>query len=150
MHQSCRRFTSQGVEPDLNWPNLTCIPARMPGSHKGRPEHATQLQLSLVLLSGICKLFIWRATSALISLVWKKLTRPLFPAPAADVPARAVGSMQAIDLLGAGWRLSSEDGKHHVTDAQLPAHALQILHQAGCIEDPLAGCGTVMDPSLMM
>lgn len=85
-------------------------------------------------------LSIWRATLALISLAWKKLTIPLAPA---TVPARPISSMQTLDLLGSGWRLSSGDGKHCVNEAHLPANALQILHRAGRIEDPLAGCETV-------
>lgn len=89
-------------------------------------------------------LSIGRATLALISLAWKKLTRSLAPVVStATAPARPISSMQALDLLGSGWRLSSGDGKHCVNEAHLPANALQILHQAGRIEDPLAGCETV-------
>ena len=48
--------------------------------------------------------------------------------------------MQTLNLLGSGWKLKSHDGKHVVEDAALPGQALQILHDAGLVEDPLHGC----------
>ena len=51
-----------------------------------------------------------------------------------------MSNMAVQDLLGAGWKLQSEDGKHAVADAPLPGQALQMLHDAGLVEDPLHGC----------
>ena len=48
-----------------------------------------------------------------------------------------------LDLLGGSWRLESEDGLHNLDDVQLPAQVLQLLHQAGLVEDPLAGWSTI-------
>ena len=51
-----------------------------------------------------------------------------------------MSNLTVLDLFGAGWKLQSEDGKHVVEDASLPGQALQILHDAGVVEDPLHGC----------
>ena len=58
--------------------------------------------------------------------------------PSAPLPVAC--GMQTVDLLHAGWCLQSQDGKHRVPDAALPAQALDLLHRAGLVGDPLAGC----------
>ena len=55
--------------------------------------------------------------------------------------AAAMSSPQTLDLLGSGWKLESADGKHVVEDVSVPGQALQMLHDAGLVDDPLHGCG---------
>ena len=50
-----------------------------------------------------------------------------------------MSDLQTLDLLGSGWKLESKDGKHVVEDATLPGQALQMLHDAGLVDDPLHG-----------
>ena len=47
--------------------------------------------------------------------------------------------LHTLDLLGSGWKLESMDGKHVVEHASLPGQALQMLHDAGLVDDPLHG-----------
>lgn len=43
-----------------------------------------------------------------------------------------------IDLTGAGWRLSG--GEHKNLPVAVPVHALQALHDAQLVPDPLYRC----------
>jgi hypothetical protein len=81
----------------------------------------------------------------MISSAWRLLTGSAVPGPVTSEPVHGASSMQTVDLLDAGWCLRSQDGKHCVQDAALPAQALQILHRAGVVGDPLAGCDAVAD-----
>ena len=54
-------------------------------------------------------------------------------------------SPHVLDLLGSGWKLQSEDGKHVVEDASLPGQALQMLFDAELVDNPLHGCGQLQE-----
>ena len=83
----------------------------------------------------------------MLTRAWKALTGPAVPDPESDTPLPVASSMQTVDLLDADWRLESQDGNHCVRHAALPAQALQILHRAGLVGNPLARCEPSPSPS---